>query len=238
MLGLLWVAAPVLAAQPFAGLEIDPLSRQDLVFVDEGRTSGTGVGELDGTVRSVASAYAGAWITRHVGIAAGLGVAIAQASSRAGDVERQKTIGVFRPSLDVRLGWMERRPRFPIPWFLVGFYGDIPTASDRSTGFTEEEQTAADEASFAELTRLGGFGARVGAAVDYEVLPGLGIGAQVTVGLQRSAYLGADETLTSLWISTEASILLQFTWPDRRKAGEAARQDPGEVEEESASEGD
>ncbi|MCA9573047.1 MAG: hypothetical protein KC656_34665, partial [Myxococcales bacterium] len=144
MWGLLLVlAAPVQAAQPFAGLEFDPLSRQDLVFVDEGRTSGTAVGELDGTVRSVASAYGGAWITRHVGIAVGLGVALAQATSRVDDVERQRTVGVFRPSLDVRLGWMERRPRFPIPWFLVGVYGDIPLASDRSTGFTEEEQAAA-----------------------------------------------------------------------------------------------
>lgn len=204
-------AAPV----GFGGLELRPLSRQDLVWVDEGRTSGTTVGEFDGTVKPSLSAFGGVWFNRYVGLSAGLGYAQSVSDSATEDTKQQHLWSVVRPSLDVRLGWMVPRERFPIPWFLVGVYGDIPTVRDRSAEYTEEEQAAADSAAQTDLYRLGGVGGRVGAGVDYRVMPYLAIGAQFDVGLHRSTYTGGDTRFTTLWVATEASILLTFEWPGK-----------------------
>lgn len=222
------------AASGFAGVEWRPLSRQDLVFVDEGRTSGTAVGEFDGSVRPVLSAYGGAWFNRYVGLSVGLGLATLSTETAAEDTYRQRTWGVFRPSLDLRFGWIERKVRFPIPWVVVGAYGDVPTVVDVSNAYTAEEQEAADVAASNESFRLGGVGGRIGMGVDYQVLPGLAIGAQVTVGIHRATYTGGDDTFTSLWVATEAAILLSFEWPSKRR-GEAEDPEPvGDVEDAEA----
>ena len=213
LLLMLALSTPGQAATGFAGLEWRPLSRADLVWVDDGRDTGTAVGEFDGTVRPLLSAFGGVWFNRYVGLSAGLGVARLTSTSEAADVFRQRHWGVVRPSLDVRIGWVEPRVRYPVPWFLIGVHGDIPSARDVSNGFTADEQTAADGAAEVERYRLGGIGGRVGAAVEYRLLPGISIGAQVTLGLHRTFVTGSELTLTSVWLATEAAILLQFEWP-------------------------
>lgn len=218
------------APRGFAGLEWRPLSRQDLVWVDENRTSGTTVGEFDGTVKPVLSAFGGAWFNRYVGLSAGLGFAQSTADSRTTETRQQHVWSVVRPSLDVRLGWVEPRDRFPIPWFLVGVYGDIPTVRDVSEQYTEDEQAAADAAALNDRYRLGGVGGRVGAGVDYRILPYLAIGAQFNVGLHRSTYTGADTRFTTLWVATEASILLTFEWPGKGGFKRAPHVEPLPVE--------
>lgn len=214
-----WLVAWLVSAQAapvgFAGVEWRPLSRQDLVWVDENRTSGTAVGEFDGVVKPVLSAFGGAWFNRYVGLSAGLGVAQSVSDSATEDSKQQHSWSVVRPSLDVRLGWMVPRERFPVPWFLIGVYGDIPTVVDRSLQYTEEEQAAADSSAQSDKYRLGGVGGRAGAGVDYRVLPYLAIGAQFDVGLHRATYTGGDTRFTTLWVSTEASILLTFEWPGK-----------------------
>lgn len=230
---LLLVAAMTAQAAPtgFAGLEWRPLSRQDLVWVDEQRTSGTAVGEYDGTVKSVLSAFGGAWFNRYVGLSAGIGLAQDTRNTRSEDGKQQHVWSVVRPALDLRLGWMQRRDRFPIPWFLVGVYGDIPTVRDTSTLYTEEEQAAADAAALNDKFRLGGVGGRAGAGVDYRILPYLAIGAQFSVGLHQATYVGGDARFTTLWVATEASLLLTFEWP-----GKGSKKDAEPVTAQAATE--
>jgi hypothetical protein len=229
MLVLLLALAPAEAARPFFGLEIRPLSRQDLVWVDEQRTSGVAVGEYDGAVSPLLGAFGGAWFNRWVGLDVGLGVAVLQSVSAAGEVERERTWAALRPSADLRFGWVEPAPRRPIPWVLLGVHGNIPTVTDASNGFTAEEQTAADAASAEAQYRLAGLGGRVGFGVDYEVLPGLSLGAVASVGLHRAGYTGGDGTFTSLWVQTEAALRLTYLFTDRRKArGGAPAGDPSE----------
>ncbi len=214
---LLLLAQPAEAGRPFFGLEIKPLSRRDLVWVEEDRTSGTAVGEFDGTGTSVLSAFGGGWFNRYVGLQGSLGVALTQQRTDAGEVTRQRTIAVLRPALDVRLGWAEPKLRRPLPWVLVGGYGDIPISADVSNGYSEEEQAAADEAVLNERYRLGGGGGRVGFGVDLEVIQGLALGMVATIGLHRSGYAGGDPDFASLWLATDASLLLTYLWPERRK---------------------
>lgn len=217
MLVLLLALAPAEAARPFFGLEIRPLSRQDLVWVEEQRTSGVAVGEYDGTVSPLFGAFGGAWFNRWVGLDVGLGIAVLQSTSSAGDVDRQRTWTALRPSADLRLGWAVPALRRPIPWVLVGLHGNIPAVSDVSNGFTPEEQAAADAASTEAQYRLAGIGGRVGFGVDYEVLQGLSIGAVVSVGLHRAGYIGGDDTFTSLWVQTEAALRLTYLFADKKK---------------------
>jgi hypothetical protein len=216
----LWVSLVANAATPFIGLEWRPLSRQDLVWVDEGRTSGVLVGEFDGAVRPVFSAFGGAWFNRYVGLSLGLGVAQLSSTTRVEDTYRQRQWGVVRPQLDLRFGWLDRRLRFPIPWFMLGAHGDIPSARDVSNAYTDDEQEAADSAAEVERIRLGGVGGRAGLGVDYMMLPGLSLGLTFSVGVHASTYVGPDEGFTTLWVSTDGALLLTFEWPG---VGEARR---------------
>jgi hypothetical protein len=212
---LLALSAHAAPATPFVGVAWRPLSRADLVWVDEGRTSGTAVGEFDGAVRPLLDAFAGVWFNRYIGLQAGIGVARATSTSRVGEGYRQRHQGVVRPSFDLRFGWMEPAVRRPTPWFLLGVYGNIPSARDVSDAYTPDEQAAADATAATERARLGGVGGRVGAGVDYRVLPGLSIGALLTVGVHRAAYTGGDERFTTIWVATEAAFLLTFEWPPK-----------------------
>lgn len=203
------------AARGFAGLEWRPLSRQDLVWVEEERTSGTAVGEFDGTVRPVLGAFGGVWFSRHVGLSFGLTYAQIDRSSRTEESRRLTRVSVLRPSLDLRFGWMEPQPQRPVPWVLVGLYGDIPAARDVSTAFSEAEQEAADQVAADSRYRLGGIGGRVGLGLDYRLMPGLMIGGQVSVGVHRAGYTGGDTRFATVFVATEAALLLTFEWPGR-----------------------
>lgn len=206
-------AAPTDDLRPYLGVAWRPLSRQDLVFVDEGRTSGVAVGEFDGSVKPNFDGFVGLWFSRHVSLQVGIGVAQVVQTSVADEVASQKSWAVVRPSLDLRLGWMEPTMKWPVPWFSVGAFGDVPVVTDTSTGYTAEEQSAADEAATNAAYRLGGVGGRVGVGVDQRVLPGVLLGIHLNLGIVRSAYQGADATFTSLWLATEGAIQLTFEWP-------------------------
>lgn len=222
---LLALLAPAPAATGYAGLEWRPLSRQDLVWVEEGRTSGAAVGEFDGSVRSVLHAFGGVWFNRYIAVQGGLGLARLTTTSRIDDGYRQRHWGVIRPSVDLRFGWMEPRLRYPIPWVILGAYGDIPSVRDVSDAYTAEEQEAADALATSDRVRLGKVKGRVGMGVDYQMLPGVSLGAMFTVGVHRSTYEGADDTFTSLWLATDGALLVTFEWPAKAAKQQAAEAD-------------
>lgn len=206
------LASPDEPVRPFAGVEWQPLSRADLVWVDEGRASGTTVGEFDGIVNPTLKAYGGAWLTPRLGLSATVGVARIGNTSEVDQVIRHLHWGVIRPGLDVRFALNERRPYRPVAWILTGGHGDIPSARDVSNGYDETEQLAADDAFAVERAQLSGIGGRTGLGVDYEVLPGLDLGAMWAVGYHRTLWRGPDITLLSQAVSAEASLFLQFRW--------------------------
>lgn len=208
-----WWVACASAVTPFFGVEFRPLARQDLVWVDEARTSGTSVGELDGTVRPNLGAFAGVWLKRRVALVGTLGVAQLSTVTRTEDSYHINHVGVVRPGIDVRWAMFPIEDRKPVPWLMLGAYGDIPAARDLSDAYTAEEQEAADLASTTERARLGGIGGRAGLGVDYRVLPGLAIGASFALGLHRAVYEAQDASTASSWITTDAGLLLTFEWP-------------------------
>jgi hypothetical protein len=217
--GALHDRGPAVALRPFFAVEFRPLSRVDLVWVDEGRTSGTTVGEFDGVVRPSLGAMGGLWVNRWFGFSLGLGVAQRATVSFVEEVQVRQRTSVVRPSLDLRFGWARPHLHRPTPWVLLGVYGDVPSVAHRSDAYSEDEQAAADATSQSERIRLGGVGGRVGFGVDYRVLPGFSLGAMASLGVHRSTYQGADSSVATAWLATDASLLLMFEWPPRGERG-------------------
>jgi hypothetical protein len=207
------LTAMAMAGTPFGGVEWHPVSRDDLVWVDEGRTSGVAVGEFDGTVNPALSAYGGAWVSERTALSLSLGVARLGNTTYVNDVLRQVHWGVIRPGFDVRWSLHARRPDWPVAWIILGAHGDIPSARDVSNGFTNEEQEAADDLAKLERARLGGLGGRSGLGVEYDLLPGLSIGAQWALTLHYATWRSEDVSLVGQWMAADAALLLGFRWP-------------------------
>jgi hypothetical protein len=213
MLAGLLMSAAVAGPIPVFGVDWAPLSRSDLTMVEDGRTSGLGVGEFDGLVRPSLSTYGGAWFGPRVGLMGTLGIARLQSTTWTGDVYEARHWGVVRPGVDLRVGLTRRIAARPTPWVVAGVYGDIPSARDVSNGYDDDEQAAADTAAYEDRLRLGGFGARLGVGAEIRPVPyvslGLSFVGEAHWGVIRSAEAGV---LSSL-VSTRTSLLVAFEWP-------------------------
>jgi hypothetical protein len=155
-----------------------------------------------------------------------------QTTTWVGETYQQRHWGVVRPSLEGRFSFIRRENRWPIPWAILGVYVDVPSARDVSNAYSPEEQQAADETAEVERLTLWGFGGRVGAGVDYRILPGIALGAEFTLGLHQSVLAGQDQSAVSSWLATEAALLMIFEWPNRasRDAWRADRARSGDHE--------
>lgn len=206
-----------LGAEPFAGAVVRPFSRADLVWVEEGRISGEGVGEFDGVVRPAIQPFVGAWFGPRVGLLGSVGVASLSTRSLVGDDVSRRSHTVVRPSVDLRVALRTENPRV---WSAASLHADIPSAVDRSTAYTDEEQEAADVAAQNTRYRLGGVGGALGAGVDVSILPALSLGIQYRLELHRGSLRNTTAVTTSTWLASDASLLLTVHWP-RAKQDEA-----------------
>ena len=213
---LAWVITAALGATPTVGLAWTPLSRADLSWVADERTSGTGVGEFDGIVDPSLSAWGGVWLRERWAIVGGLGVARLTSTTWDGDVWRQRHWGVIRPSADLRWAAMKRDDAHAIVPFLdFGVHGAIPSARDTSNGYSAEEADQADADATLDRLRLGGVGGRVGAGVDWRPTPGIALGAQYVVEARFGTLRTTDTSIVSSWISSQVELLVAFEWAAR-----------------------
>lgn len=210
---LLLFATAIAGPTPLFGLEWRPLGRADLNWVDEGRTSGLAVAELDGAVRPALSAFFGAWMSERTALLGSLGLARMTTTTWTDggegepDTYRSRSWGVFRPEVDLRFAPWGHRTN-PTAFLIGGLYGDIPSARDVSNAYTEEEQATADETAAQDRIRLGGFGARLGFGADVDLGKGVHIGGQYTVYWQQTLLVSDDADAVSGWLASEASMIL------------------------------
>ena len=204
------------AGVPYGGLEWHPLSRSDLVWVEEGRTSGVVVGEYDGTVRPALSGFVGGELSPRVGLSGTLGVARLTNTTLVGDVLRTVHWGVVRPGLDVRWSLAERHAGRPHALLFTGIHGNIPSARDNSNGYTDQEAEDAAAQSAVERERLGGFGGRLGLAAEVQIAPGLWLGAQQALELHHNTWRSEDLSEVSSWLRADAALMLTFYGPGSR----------------------
>ena len=209
---LAW-ATPV---TPVAGLEWTPFSRADAVWVEDGRTTGSGVGEFDGVVRPQLAAFGGVWFDHRWGLTANIGLARLQQTTWTGDVFVQKHWAVIRPALDLRISLLKRTKPIPIPWILIGGHFNIPSAKEISNGFTEEENEQAELNGLVNRVRLGGAGARLGMGVDYGITKYTRIGFQFYGEWHRMIQKSSEAQLVNSWIGSQAALYLAFEWPSKQ----------------------
>lgn len=202
-----WLTAAL--AAPTVGLSYVPFGRGDLAWLEDGRTSGRAVGELDGFVNPPLTAWGGAWVGR-VGVFGGLGAARLTSTQWTGSQWRQRHWGVLRPSADLR--WLLTQSGGPRPWVQVGVHGDIPSARDTSNAYDADEQTLADEAAQMERWRLGGIGGRVGFGVEADVTPEIAVGFTWGIEAHWATLRTSESTVTSSWVTAPAALLLAFRW--------------------------
>lgn len=219
---LLIAAASAAPAVPVFGLEWRPLGRADLAWVQEGRTTGLGVGELDGSVRPPLSAWFGLWASQRVAFVGSLGVARLTTTTwtqgaDGEDVYVSRHWGVVRPELGLRLApW--GHDRSPMPLAQLGVHGDIPSARAVSNAYTEAEQLTADEIAAADRARLGGFGARLGLGAEVALGRGVRVGGIWSLAWQQTLTLSDDTNAVSTWLVADASLLFSIELPARQAA--------------------
>lgn len=210
---VLLLLATASAATPVLGLEWRPLSRADLTWSDEGRTTGLAVGELDGAVRPALSAFFGAWVSERTALLGSLGLARLTTTTWTPGVDgepdtyRSRHWGVVRPELDLRFApWGHSKTASA--YAMLGVYGDIPSARDVSNAYTEDEQATADETAAEDRVRLGGFGARGGLGAEVDLGKGVHIGGQYAIYWHQAVLVSDDSSAVSAWLTGEASLIL------------------------------
>lgn len=216
MLAMVLLATSAMAV-PVMGVEWVPFSRGDLAWVQEERTTGTGMGEFDGLLVAPLRFRAG-WDWGRWTLLGGLALARTTDTLWVGTNYSQTHAGALRLSADTR--WTPVLPAGPGPvaWLEGGLWGDIPSARDISDTYTAEEQASADETASTVRKTLGGAGIRVGPGFTWAVRDGLSLGAAFHLNLFR----GQSLTDTSLMVSTlswsEAALLLEARFPGRGDA--------------------
>lgn len=207
MLPLLALLCPAIAS-PTLGLEYVPLSRGDLTWVDEGRTSGTGVGEFDGLLQPSLRFHGGVLRNRGA-LLAGLAVARITTTTWLADQYTRTHVGVVRVGLDYRRYLRPSSHPGVVPWLGLGAYGDIPSARNESSSYTPEEQEAADEGARAISRSLGGVGGRLGPGFSWNVTEDVSVGGAWNGVLHWGQVLDEDTLSVSVLVFSEASLLFE-----------------------------
>lgn len=212
---LVLVAVVAAAVEPTAGIELAPFSRADAVQVADGRRTGTGVGEFDGTVWPSMRAYGGAWLSERVGLTGTLGVARLTTTTYVNEAWQSRHVGVFRPGADLRVSFLKRSDDRPRPYALLGFHGTIPSARNAGSSFSPEERDEARRDASVERARLGGVGGRLGVGVDMRVHKHVSAGFLWTGQVHRAVIRTTEAASVTGWVGSEAAFTLAFEWPRR-----------------------
>lgn len=208
----MFLLATALAAEGSAlGVDYVPSGRADLVWVDEARTSGTLVGELDGLVRPSLTPYLVLHGAR-VSTVLGLGFGRTSEISWTGEERRKVVNAGIRPAVDLHHYLLEDRAS---AWVGAGVYGVIPIVRDVSSAYGEAEQEAAREASREVMARIGGVGGRLGAGAEVELSPGLTVGLRFHTNAWRGQRISEDSVSISTLMWADAGLRLQVDLPQR-----------------------
>ena len=204
--------ATALAAQGTAlGVDYVPSGRADLIWVDEGRASGTLVGEFDGLVRPSLTPYLLVHGQR-VSVAFSFGFARTAEINWTGEERRKVVNTALRPAMDVQRYLVQDKVSV---WVGAGVHGVVPIVRDLSTAYGEAELEAAREANREVMARIGGVGARVGAGAEVELASGLSLGLRVHGNSWRGQRISEDSVSVSTLTWADAGLRMQVDLPQR-----------------------
>ncbi|MFT5684158.1 MAG: hypothetical protein ACI8RZ_005099 [Myxococcota bacterium] len=177
---MLLILLPIAHAEGLLGIDYVPAGRADLVALEEGQTSGTGVGEFDGVLSPPLTVWGGI-INDRIAWLGGVSVAWQSSSTWAGSQRTTSRRGGVRLALDRRSYLVSPDPDTIAPWIQVGAYGIVPFAGEHSDAWNDDEAAAMDAVAAEARSRIGGAGLRFGGGVAYETASGLSLGARALV---------------------------------------------------------
>jgi hypothetical protein len=208
LLPLVLLASHAALARPLAGVAWVPFSRGDLAWIEDDRSSGTGVGEFDGLLVPSLTFYGGATSGKNT-FTGGLAIARITTTDTTADTETQNHVGALRLSADWRRSFGTPAPRKVNPWLEAGLHGIIPSARDVSDAYSDAEQSAADEGATAERQAIGGAGLELGPGFTWAFDGGLSVGARYHLVLYAS-WSSTETTATwTTFVYPEAALLLE-----------------------------
>jgi hypothetical protein len=214
---LFGVPAAAAPAEPYVGVDLVPLGRADLLWVDEGRASGTLAAETDGALRPPLRAWGGAVWGRN-------GVLLQVSTFRqttttwsanpedGPDLRTRVRQGGLRVGAEHRFWITQRAPKKPVGWVGAGLYGVIPTVSYTSDAWEEGEQSGWEEAARSDRARIAGAGGSLSGGAEVILDSGLVIGARTGLLLHRGQIVTDDAISVSVLLQTEAALSLGFAF--------------------------
>lgn len=205
ILGLL--AGPALA-EPIVALDYVPFSRGDLVWLEEDWTSGTGVGEFDGLLKTPLTPWIGVRGSRWTTLGT---VGSARFATVTSDSNGRHTVS----KAGVRLGASLQRTvgdwEITRPWVGLGAWGVIPFVRDQSDAYNKAQTAEAEFDAAADRARIGGIGARAGGGLDMPVLPGAKLGFNTHLVTHSAISFSETSTQVSLLTWMETALRLEIT---------------------------
>jgi len=204
LLGFLSVPA---MGEPVLAVDYVPFSRADLVWVEEDWTSGTGVGEFDGLLKSSLTPWIGirkeAWT----------GLATIGAARIATITNREDGRHLYARS-GLRLGLAAQRNigewETARPWLGLGASVVIPFARDQADSYSSAESAEAEFNDSADRARIGGLGARAGGGVDLPITNGAHLGIHTHLVTHAAASFTETSTQYSLLTWMETALRLEI----------------------------
>ncbi len=209
----MWLAlfCAVAHAGALVGVDIVPFGRADLSWVQEDQLSGTQVSETDGLLQPPVTPWGGYASKRHAFLG-GLSMARVATHVDTAKTGSSKSRMGIRPSFDYRWYWVDRQPGRPVAYLMTGLHGVIPVAKDRADDATEAEQKVLENQSKQDLSRIGGFGGRLGLGAEIQWDNGLVLGARYAFIYHRSRRLDEEAVTVSSLLRGEAALVLAFAF--------------------------
>ena len=143
------------ASSPLIGMEYAP-SRAPVLTTS--LQTGTGLGEFDGIINPVWRPFFGMQLTEKFDLTTTFGMASNIEYTQIDAVEEQITTRVFRPALAVGFKNGPVQTGSFKAHYKIGVHANLPWVARTSSGYSTEEQSAADLSSTVEADRLRGFG--------------------------------------------------------------------------------
>jgi hypothetical protein len=212
-------AAPAAAAPPEAlvGVDLVPLGRADLVWVDEGRSSGTLAAETDGALRPPLRAWGGVVWGRN-GLILQLSTFRQTTTTWSANPEDGPDLRTRARQGGVRVGaehrfWITpRAPKRPLGWVGAGLYGVVPTVSYTSDTWEEGEASGWEEVARQDRARIAGAGGSLSGGAEVILDNGLLVGARTGLIVHRGQIVTDDAISVSVLLQTEAALSLGFAF--------------------------
>ena len=203
--------------EAYAGLDWVPFGRADLLWVDEGRASGTLAAETDGALRPPLRAWGGPVWGRHGALFNASMMRLTTTtwgSNPEGGDDLVTTIrqGGLRLGGDYRFWLVPRQSGKPLAWVSAGMYGVIPQIKYTSEAWEDSEQTSYDELAREDKARVGGFGGSLGTGAELMWDNGLVLGARTGLVLHRGQRVDEEQISVTVLLSVETALSLGFAF--------------------------